>query len=89
MEFLRDMHPEEIKYLVRMRGKTLADLGRDCGVTRQAMSLALTARVSQKAEKAIADFLGKQPKDIWPSRYDEAGIRLTALTARIALRSAA
>lgn len=73
----QDMHPEDIKAAVRKTGSTLAALARKNGVSRQAMSLALQARVSSKAERIIADFLGLHPMKIWPSRYDKTGERLS------------
>lgn len=75
------MHPEDIKAAVRKAGSTLAALGRCNGMSRQQMSLALHARVSAKAEKIIADFLGTHPKTIWPSRYGKTGTRLS-MTSR-------
>jgi Ner family transcriptional regulator len=74
------MNPEDIKASVRKAGRTLADLGRKNGVSRQTMSLALHARVSAKAEKVIAEFLGLHPMKIWPSRYDKTGERLSLVT---------
>ena len=77
-----DMHPEDIKAAVRKAGTTLAALGRDNGVSRQQMSLALHARVSAKAEQIIADFLDTHPKKIWPSRYTKTGVRLSLAGVR-------
>ncbi|WP_353936355.1 helix-turn-helix domain-containing protein [uncultured Sphingobium sp.] len=77
-----DIHPEDIKAEIRKAGATLASLGRSHGLSRQQMSLALHARVSAKAEKVIADFLQKQPRQIWPSRYTKTGKRLSLTPAQ-------
>ncbi len=76
------MHPEDIKAAVRKAGSTLSALGQQNGLSRQQMSLTLHARVSAKAEKIIADFLGLHPKKIWPSRYDKTGNRLSLTAVR-------
>lgn len=85
----QDMDPERIKYEIRCRGKTLADLARVAGISRQTMSVALHARASSTAEKVIADFLKMAPNVIWPSRYDAQGKRLTVVQARAAARKVA
>ena len=77
-----DMPPEAIKAAVRKAGVTLSQLGKSHGLARQTMSLALHARVSAKAEKVIAEFLGREPQKIWPTRYDVTGKRLSLIAAR-------
>lgn len=73
---MADWHPEDIKAAVRKKGITLADVARDAGQNGNALRLALTLPRAE-AERAIADALGVHPKVIWPSRYDEAGNRLS------------
>ena len=79
---MTDWHPEEVKSAVRMRGTTLAQLAREAGLPKQLLSMCLQARVSEKGDQVIAAFLGKQPHEIWPSRYNKRGarIRLRALS---------
>jgi Ner family transcriptional regulator len=84
-----DMDPELIKYEIRVRGKSLADLAKTAGVSRQTMSIALHARASARAEVVIAEFLGLSPKQIWPSRYDDAGNRMSVVEARAVARRVA
>ncbi len=55
-----------------LRGLTLADLGRQLGVSRDAVSYALR-HPYPRIERAIADALDLHPADIWPERYDPDG----------------
>ena len=64
----RDMHPEQIKALVRMSGVTLTALAIGAGLSESACRNALRKR-SRRADQAIADQIGKSLEDIWPSRY--------------------
>lgn len=77
-----DMDPEDIKAAIRKNGRTMASLALASGVHKQTLSLALRARVSSKSELVIADFLGMHPMDIWPSRYDRDGKRLTMVARK-------
>lgn len=63
---------EWIKYHLRLRGYTLAALGRKLGLSRSAPVLALRLPYP-RIEKAIADILGMEPAAIWPERYDAQG----------------
>lgn len=83
-----DMDPELIKYEIRSRGKTLADLAKAAGISRQTMSVALHARASARAETVIANFIDLKPQQIWPSRYDANGNRMSVVAARAAARRA-
>ncbi|QCI93255.1 helix-turn-helix domain-containing protein [Novosphingobium sp. EMRT-2] len=71
-----DMHPEDIKAAIRKRGTTLADLAAANGVSKQALGLAINARVSARCEGIIADFLERPASEIWPSRYGKDGQRI-------------
>lgn len=73
-----DWHPEDIKAAVRKAGSSLAELASDAGISKQALSLALQARVSERCELIIADFLKLHPRTIWPSRFREDGRRIGA-----------
>ncbi|MBU4276142.1 MAG: helix-turn-helix domain-containing protein [Proteobacteria bacterium] len=61
-----------IKYQLRRRGYTLTSLGREHGVSRHAVSLALR-RPYPKMEAIIAKALGLPPAELWPDRYDQQG----------------
>jgi Ner family transcriptional regulator len=63
---------EWIKYQLRLRGGSLAQVARDHGVSRDAPILALR-RPYPRMEAAIASALGLLPEQIWPERYDEKG----------------
>ncbi|MDQ2069345.1 helix-turn-helix domain-containing protein [Natronospira bacteriovora] len=63
---------EWIKYQLRLRGSSLAQVARDQGVSRDAATLALR-KPYPRMERAIADALGLRPEQLWPERYDEAG----------------
>jgi Ner family transcriptional regulator len=63
---------EWIKYQLRLRESSLAQVARDHGVSRDAPILALR-RPYPKMEAAIASALGLLPEQIWPERYDQHG----------------
>jgi Ner family transcriptional regulator len=55
-----------------MRGVTLTELSRQHGYCDRAVGIAL-ARPWPAVERIVADFLGREPWDLWPERYDEQG----------------
>lgn len=63
---------EWIKYQLRLKGYTLARLGREIGVDRCTPGHALR-RPYPKMERAIAEKLGMHPMDLWPERYTPDG----------------
>ena len=71
---MTDWHPEDIKGLIRKRGRTLTSIGTESGITRQIMSKALV-QPHLAAETAIATFLNVPAYTIWPSRYLKSGKR--------------
>ncbi|WP_288987665.1 helix-turn-helix domain-containing protein [uncultured Sphingopyxis sp.] len=76
-----DMHPEDIKAAIRKKGGSLAALTRAQAaagkpISIQALSQSLQARVSERCEYIIADFLEVHPREIWPSRYRANGTRI-------------
>ena len=75
-----DWHPEDIKAAVRKTGITLADLSETAGFESSAARQALRVPMP-RLEALIANRLGLQPKDIWPSRYDATGAPLRGLHA--------
>lgn len=55
-----------------MKGRTLSSLSLEAGLNKNACALALSVPWP-RAEAAIAKFLGLQPREIWPDRYDASG----------------
>lgn len=68
---------EWIKYRLKIRGLSLAALGRKHETSRQVVSTALY-KPSPRWEFEIASALEMKPSDIWPERYDaEHGIPIS------------
>ncbi|SDH90292.1 helix-turn-helix domain-containing protein [Roseospirillum parvum] len=69
-----DTRPETILYLLRCQGLTYADIDRRfdlaAGSARKAVRYPMRA-----GELAIAEVLGRAPRDLWPSRYNANGER--------------
>ncbi|MFP9468814.1 helix-turn-helix domain-containing protein [Pectobacterium brasiliense] len=63
-----DWHPADIIAGLRKKGTTLAAVSRASGLASSTLANALT-RHWPKGERLIACALGKQPEEIWPSRY--------------------
>lgn len=63
-----DMHPADIIAQLRKRNTSLAALSRQCGLGSSTLANALS-RPWPKGECLIADALGMEPSEIWPSRY--------------------
>ena len=62
-------HRQQIIAAVRMKGSSIAAIGRDIGLKRPTMSWALIApRI--RANRAIADFLGVSMHELWPQWFD-------------------
>lgn len=57
-----------IKYQLELRGHSFASIARDLGLDRCTVRSAVLKRYP-KMEKAIADYLGTTPEEIWPERY--------------------
>lgn len=65
----QDWHKEDIKAALRKRGYTLRGLSFANGyLCADTVNQALF-KSFPKAERIIADALGMQPEEIWPSRY--------------------
>jgi Ner family transcriptional regulator len=60
---------------VRERGKTLAELSREAGLSPTACSNALRMLSYPSAEKVIARFLRRSAYSLWPERYNSNGAR--------------
>ena len=67
-----DKDREDVKAAIRKRGVTLTGLAIQNGYTGSAVRRAL-GHPWPKVEKLIAEFLDTEPKDIWPSRYQQDG----------------
>ena len=61
-------HPEYLRADIRSKGKTLAQLAHDASVSESAVRMALRFGCPA-GEKAIAEFLDKDPRELWPDRY--------------------
>jgi Ner family transcriptional regulator len=79
---IADMHPEDIKALLRKRGLTLADIAAAEGVSKQNVAIAIRSRSSARIEQAVAKALGLLPEQLWPSRHNEDGSRIRFRTGR-------
>lgn len=66
---------EWIKYKLKIRGLSLAEIGRKHNISRQVVSTALY-RPSPRWEHEIASALDMLPFELWPERYDHLGIPL-------------
>jgi len=66
---------EWIKYQLKIKGLSLAEIGRKHNISRQVVSTALY-RPSPRWEHEIASALDMLPSELWPERYDNLGIPL-------------
>jgi len=60
---------------IHREGMTLQELSKRSGLYKNTCGKVKTM-TSYKAQKAIADFLGEKPEDLWPSRYPKGGPRI-------------
>ncbi|WP_192459126.1 helix-turn-helix domain-containing protein [Musicola keenii] len=81
----KDWHPADIIAGLRKRGTTLAAVSRASGLASSTLANALI-RHWPKGERLIADALGKQPEDIWPSRYQDMSQNHGEGEAQLSLR---
>ncbi|MDM5073177.1 helix-turn-helix transcriptional regulator [Aeromonas caviae] len=63
-----DWHRADVIAALKKRGMNITSLSRDSGLAAGTLANALRAPWP-KGEKIIAGALGLEPKDIWPSRY--------------------
>ncbi|MGG4663403.1 helix-turn-helix domain-containing protein [Providencia vermicola] len=64
----KDWHPADIIAAIKKKGSSLAELSRSAGLNSSTLNNALSRRW-RKGERIIAEFLGMEPAEIWPSRY--------------------
>ncbi|WP_312375741.1 helix-turn-helix domain-containing protein [Pseudomonas oryzihabitans] len=67
-----DSRWEWIKFQLRVRGKTIADLAREIGLNERALRSA-KQRAYPRVEREIAKALGLQPVQLWPERWHTDG----------------
>ncbi|ENP0658832.1 helix-turn-helix domain-containing protein [Serratia marcescens] len=63
-----DWHKADVIAAIRKKGTTLAAVSRKAGLGSSTLRNALD-RPWPKGERLIAEVIGVQPSDIWPSRY--------------------
>lgn len=67
------MHPADITAALKKLGVSQADIARECGVERQAVSSVINGRGrSKRVEASIASVLGVPLERLWPDRYGAA-----------------
>ncbi len=83
---IADKHPEDIKALIRKRGLSLEALSLRLGYSRVVVGMTLR-RPWPAVEAGIASFLGVDPVQIWPSRYEADGSPRRKASASRSIRS--
>jgi Ner family transcriptional regulator len=68
----QDWHKADIKAALEKAGWSLRSLARHHDLVHGSVSIALY-KPYPKAEKRIADAIGKHPSEIWPTRYNPDG----------------
>lgn len=63
---------ELIKYQLRSKGKSCAQIARALNITDGGVSLVLKGARSRRVEKAIADALGEPVEFVFPERYPKS-----------------
>ncbi len=66
-----DWHSADILAAIKKRGTTMAAVSRGAGLSSSTLSNALS-RPWPKGEMIIAQAIGVEAKEIWPSRYFDA-----------------
>lgn len=65
----QDWHRQDIMAEIRKRGITVAELARQSGYKNPATFYNVFKLPYPKVERIVAEFLGVEPQEIWPSRY--------------------
>jgi len=60
-----------LKHLLELRGLTFGKIGRKHGIHKSCFTKVKTVPMP-KNERILADYVGVDPWDIWPDRYDAA-----------------
>ncbi|MGD9861505.1 MAG: helix-turn-helix domain-containing protein [Marinobacterium sp.] len=66
---VQDWHRQDIAAEIRKRGISVAELARRNGYSNPSTFYNVFKLPYPKVERIVADFLGVEPKEIWPSRY--------------------
>ena len=77
----QDWHPWDIKAALGKRGYSLRKVALDNGYAITSANDALRKQWPNM-ERIIADIIGVEPWEIWPSRYDENNLPLHRYGAR-------
>lgn len=64
-----DWHRQDISAEIRKRGISVAELARRNGYNNPTTFYNVFKLPYPKVERIVADFLGVEPQEIWPSRY--------------------
>ena len=75
-------HPEDIKAAIRKTGVTLTELSLRNGLGESTVRQAILFNSCPAGEKVIADYLGINPFELWPRRYNKQGQRIIGRAAR-------
>lgn len=67
-----DWHPAYISYQLRLKGLSARRLARQHGYAPNAVAVAI-GTPWPKIQRIVADALGVEPQEIWPSRYEADG----------------
>lgn len=67
-----DMHPADILAALKKKGLSMAQLSRNNGLASGTLSNTLRIHWP-KGERIIAEALGREVTEIWPSRYKDYG----------------
>lgn len=71
-----------IQYRLRLIGSNFRALGRQLGVSQQAVSYAAAGYPSLAIEQAIAKAIGVAHQELFPEHFDEAGGRIPLARTR-------
>lgn len=66
-----EMHPEQIKAEIRMKGTNPAAIADALGLSRMTVSNVIHGRItSRRVAEAISSVIKKPVEGLWPGRYD-------------------
>lgn len=73
----QDWHVEDIKAEIRKRGLTVSEVSRSAGLASATLRNVFRHHWP-KGERIIADVIGVEPANIWPSRYEKTNYKEVA-----------
>lgn len=76
------MHPAEIQALLKMKGVSQSEIGREFGLSRSTVSAVVNGRSrSAQVEQRISEILGIPATELWPHWYGSRALAgVTGLT---------